>query len=205
MCLQFLRIWGWTIAKAAEKKIYYNLWIVQPITLYVFESRNKIFQSHHHKKVSCKTFYLFLSSTMCYSLRRTWRHLQVGAMVDGTVWTHVKKKLGGGEWRGWRGQHVQTDTPLQFMWQFYVIFLTCCKESHSCHFDWPIKHSNLWSWSCQVQLWFQTPPQSSWSQQAVTWLLWRGWLLQLSSSWSFDDIKIFCAILDTCPVIKVLS
>ena len=85
MCLQFLRIWGWTIAKAAEKKIYYNLWIVQPITLYVFESRNKIFQSHHHKKVSCKTFYLFLSSTMCYSLRRTWRHLQVGAMVDGTV------------------------------------------------------------------------------------------------------------------------
>ena len=48
--------------------------------------------------MSCKTFYLFLSSTMCYSLRRTWRHLQVGAMVVGTVWTHVKKKLGGGRW-----------------------------------------------------------------------------------------------------------
>ena len=56
-----------------------------------------------------------------------------------------------GRWRGEgaKGGHVQTDTPLQFMWQFYVIFLTCCKESHSCHFDWPIKHSNLWSWSCQ--------------------------------------------------------
>ena len=147
MCLQYLRIWGWTIAIAGEKKN-----ILQPLNSPahpLFESRNKIFQSHHHKKVSCKTFYLFLSSTMCYSLRRTWRHLQVGAMVAGTVCAHVKKKLGGGEWRGWRGQHVQTDTPLQFMWQFYVIFLTCCKESHSCHFDWPIKHSNLWSWSCQ--------------------------------------------------------
>ena len=205
MCLQFLRIWGWTIAIAAEKKN-----ILQPLNSPahpLFESRNKIFQSHHHKKVSCKTFYLFLSSTMCYSLRRTWRHLQVGAMVDGTVWTHVKKKLGGGEWRGWRGQHVQTDTPLQFMWQFYVIFLTCCKESHSCHFDWPIKHSNLWSWSCQSSYDFSLLLMVT-TSQAATWLLW-GWLLHLSSSssssWSFDDIKIFCAILDTCPVIKVLS
>ena len=46
--------------------------------------------------------------------------------------------------------HSLQTLPLQFMWRFYVIFLlTCCKESHSCHFDWPIKHSNLWSWSCQ--------------------------------------------------------
>ena len=205
MCLQFLRIWSWTIAKAAEKKIYYNLWIVQP-TLYL-SPETKFSKATTIKKWVVKLFICFYRppcATHCAEHDAIYKWEQWWMGQFGLMWRRSWEE-GGGEWRGRRGQHVQTDTPLQFMWQFYVIFLTCCKESHSCHFDWPIKHSNLWSWSCQVQLWFQTPPQSSWSQQAVTWLLWRGWLLQLSSSWSFDDIKIFCAILDTCPVIKVLS
>ena len=61
-----------------------------------------------------------------------------------------QKGVGGIGFQKQPHPHSLQTLPLQFMWRFYVIFLlTCCKESHSCHFDWPIKHSNLWSWSCQ--------------------------------------------------------
>ena len=112
---------------------------------------------------------------MCYSLRRTWRHLQVGAMVAGTVCAHVEEEAGRWGVKRLEGaaRSNRHSTPIHVTVLCHFLDLLQGVTFLSFWLAYQTLKSLIMILS--VQLWFQTPPQSSWSQQAVTRLLWVGY------------------------------
>ena len=185
-----------------EKNIYYNLWIVQSTTLYL-SPETKFSKATTIKKWVVKLFICFYRppcATHCaeHDAIYKWEQWWLGQFVLmwRRSWEVGSEEVGGGSTFKQTLHSNSCDSFMSFSWPVARshILVILIGLSNTQIFDHDLVSPAMISDSSSVLM-------VTTSSHSTT----LGWLLQLSSSWSFDDIKIFCAILDTCPVIKVLS